>query len=123
MKIDINKFSFFIASTGSLNNYGSTLTSTKSALSTKDLSYLKDQADQDLFKDIQNGVNAIISTGFTVQGIIAINQQFTNGPIEAPTLPGHLRNYMYNEEDNVHMIVERSYSPNRRLLHPARNCY
>lgn len=22
---------------------------------------------------------------------------------------------MYNEEDNVHMIAERSYSPNRRL--------
>ncbi len=43
MKIDINKFSFFIASTGSLNNYGSTLTSTKSALSTKDLSHLKDR--------------------------------------------------------------------------------
>nr|WP_243685682.1 Fic family protein [Limosilactobacillus fermentum] len=40
--------------------------------------------------------------------------------MEAPTLPGHLRNYMYNEEDNVHMIAERSYSPNRRLHTPPK---
>lgn len=40
-------------------------------------------------------------------------QSINSSPIvpsnSAHTLPGHLRNYMYNEEDNVHMIAERSY--------------
>lgn len=43
MKIDINKFFFFIVLIGLLNNYGSILISIKFVLLMKDFLYLKDR--------------------------------------------------------------------------------
>ena len=68
---NIDKLARFIASLGSLNEYGSTIAQTKKALETENLTYLSSQTDQVIFQDALKGIKAIQKTGFNVDGIIA----------------------------------------------------
>lgn len=95
----------FITSFGGLNSYGSTVAQTKKALDNGTPGTLSNSNDEGLFRDALSGINAILKYGFTVQGIIAVNQTFTHNEEEDPSLPGHLRNSMYNAEDNISISV------------------
>ena len=68
---NIDKLARFIASLGSLNEYGSTIAQTKKALETENLTYLSSQTDQVIFQDALKGIKAIQKIGFNVAGIIA----------------------------------------------------
>ncbi|MFR4175473.1 MAG: hypothetical protein ACLUQC_09750 [Lactococcus raffinolactis] len=105
---NIDKLARFIASLGSLNEYGSTIAQTKKALETENLTYLSSQTDQVIFQDALKGIKAIQKTGFNVDGIIAVNKQFDGDSDEQPTMPGHLRNAYYNPGDQIAITLDPS---------------
>lgn len=105
---NIDKLARFIASLGSLNEYGSTIAQTKKALETENLTYLSSQTDQVIFQDALKGIKAIQKTGFNVDGIIAVNKQFDGDSNEQPTMPGHLRNAYYNPGDQIAITLDPS---------------
>ncbi|HIX69742.1 MAG TPA: Fic family protein [Candidatus Enterococcus stercoravium] len=96
----------FITSLGSLNNYGSTVLQTKKALDLKSTSPLnQDNDDAAIFSDALKGIKAIKKNGFNTDGIISINAQFNTPSKEQPSMPGHLRNAYYNEDDRIAIVV------------------
>lgn len=109
---------FFITSFGSLNDYGSTLTKTKQALDHHDASYLDEGGpeDQALFQDALDGIAAAQKAGFTVEGIKAINRSFVHSEAEDPTIPGHLRNSLYNTDDNISVNTNRHLNSHQGLV-------
>ncbi|MHC5247421.1 Fic family protein [Enterococcus sp. LJL90] len=99
----------FIASLGSLNGYGSTVLQTKKALDENSTKPLKQNSeDPVIFTDALKGTAAIKETGFSTDGIIAINKQFDSPSDEQPNWPGHLRNGLYNEDDRIAIILDES---------------
>lgn len=99
----------FIASFGSLNGYGSTVAQTKRALDTGNTGALQqDNEDVPIFKDALAGIAAVKDAGFTVEGIISINKAFKYSEAEDPKIPGHLRNSMYNSDDNIAISIDQS---------------
>lgn len=95
-----------IASIGSLNGYGSSIAQTKRALDTGDTNFMRqDNEDVSLFEDIIDGIHAVKKEGFSVQGIIAINKMFKHSELEDPIMPGHLRNALYNTDNNIAIMV------------------
>lgn len=106
----------FITSLGSLNNYGSTILQTKKALDEQSTKPLRQNIDDiAIFKDSLKGIEAIKKRGFNTEGIIAVNKQFDTPSDEQPTIPGHLRNAYYNEDDRISVVIDRdgreSYIP------------
>jgi hypothetical protein len=96
-----------IASIGSLNGYGSSIAQTQKALDTGNTKYLKQEnEDVNIFKDIVAGIAAAKEYGFNVEGMIAINKAFTHSEVEDPIIPGHLRNALYNSDDNIAITVD-----------------
>lgn len=99
----------FIASFGSLNGYGSTVAQTKRALDTGNTDVLQqNNEDVPIFKDALAGIAAVKKAGFTVDGIISINKAFKYSEEEDPKIPGHLRNSMYNPDDNIAISIDQS---------------
>lgn len=99
----------FITSLGSLNNYGSTVLQTKKALDENSVKPLRQNKDDiAIFTDALKGIEAIKEIGFTVEGVIAINKQFTSPSDEQPNMPGHLRNAYYNSDDQIAIILDRT---------------
>ena len=97
----------FIASFGSLNGYGSTVAQTKRALDTGNTNVLQqNNEDVPIFKDALAGITAVKKSGFTVDGIININKAFKYSEEEDPKIPGHLRNSMYNPDDNIAITID-----------------
>ena len=82
-----NALARFITSLGSLNHYDSTVYQTKRALDLGATSPLRQDAD-----DIALFKGAVRKVRFSVDGIIAVNQQFNSQSDEDPNRPGHLRN-------------------------------
>lgn len=104
--VDNAKLAQFITSLGSLNDYGSTVAQTKEALELKSTGPLKqDGEDVAIFQDALKGIAAIQRVGFSVDGIISVNQAFDTPSPEQPKLPGHLRNAYYNEDDRIAVVV------------------
>lgn len=96
----------FIVSFGSMNNYSSSVLQTKKALDLNDLSKLEQNTDDgDIFKDALDGITAAKKYGFSTQGIIEINRQFTHSQEEDPKLPGHLRTSKYYNPDDAVVII------------------
>lgn len=97
----------FIVSLGSLNGYGSTVLQTKQALDKKSIKPLQQDIDDiAIFTDALKGIEAIKKTGFSTEGIIAVNRQFDSPSEEQPTMPGHLRNAYYNPDDQIAIIID-----------------
>lgn len=109
---------FFITSFGSLNDYGSTLAQTKQALDHQDTTYLNhdNPEDQALFQDALDGIEAIQKHGFTVEGIKAINRSFVHSETEDPMIPGHLRNSLYNTDDNISVNTNQYLNSHQGLV-------
>ncbi|WP_143463777.1 Fic family protein [Levilactobacillus enshiensis] len=106
-KHDNTALARFITSLGSLNDYGSTVAQTKQALDLNSSQPLaQNGADVAIFQDTLRGIAAVKQVGFSVAGIIAINQAFTTPSVEQPTLPGHLRNGRYNEDDRIAITID-----------------
>ncbi|WP_295730187.1 Fic family protein [uncultured Limosilactobacillus sp.] len=105
--MDNSRLAEFIASFGSLNSYGSTVAQTKKALDSGDLRVLNKPSDMGIFKDALSGIKAIQKAGFSVDGIINVNKSFNHSAEEDPDLPGHLRNTMYNTDDNISVLVDQ----------------
>ena len=101
----------FITSFGCLNGYGSSVAQTKKALDDRNTKPLE-QSEKDIgiFKDALAGIAAIKKNGFSVDGIIVINKAFVFAEDEDPEIPGHLRNSLYNTDDNISIIVDKSSS-------------
>ena len=105
--VDNTALAQFIASFGSLNGYGSTVAQTKRALDTGNTNALEqDNEDVPIFKDALAGIKAVKKDGFTVDGIININKSFVYSKEEDPAIPGHLRNSMYNSDDNIAITID-----------------
>ena len=105
--MDNTKLAHLVASIGSLNGYGSSIAQTKKALDTGNVQYLKQGTeDSNIFKDVVAGIDAIKEIGFNEDGIIAVNKAFINSEEEDPILPGHLRNTLYNTDDNIAITVD-----------------
>lgn len=104
---DNTAFARFITSLGSLNDYGSSVLQTKQALDLNSTRPLRPGADVAIFQDALKGIAAIKATGFSAEGVIAINQQFDTPSPEQPKLPGHLRNGYYNEDDQIGIVIDR----------------
>ncbi|MDR1606240.1 MAG: Fic family protein [Streptococcaceae bacterium] len=109
--VDNTKLAHFITSLGSLNDYGSTVLQTKQALETGTTTPLNQEGeDVAIFQDALKGIHAIEKIGFSVAGIIAINQAFDTPSPEQPTLPGYLRNAYHNEADRIAVIIGKNAS-------------
>ncbi|MDR3191053.1 MAG: Fic family protein [Lactobacillaceae bacterium] len=105
--MNYQKFAEFLTTLGSLNGYASTVADTRLALETNNAKLLtKGENDAIIFQDALAGIAEIKQIGFSVDGIIAINKAFKSGGDEQPIIPGHLRNAMYNTDDNVHIILD-----------------
>lgn len=106
-KQDNTALARFITSLGSLNDYGSTVAQTKQALDLNSPQPLN-QGGEDvaIFQDALQGIAAVKQVGFSVDGIIAINRAFATPSVEQPTLPGHLRNGLYNEDDRIAITID-----------------
>ncbi|GFH41431.1 Fic family protein [Pseudolactococcus insecticola] len=100
------KLAQFIVSLGGLNEYKSSVAQTKKALEVESTQPLiQNNNDAAIFQDAVKGINAIKQVGFSVDGIIAVNKQFDTPNEEQPTLPGHLRNAYYNEDDRIAVVT------------------
>lgn len=98
----------FITSLGSLNDYGSSVLQTKKALDTHSTKHLRQNNDDiAIFKDSLKGIDVIKKTGFSTDGVIAINKQFDSQSDEQPSMPGHLRNAYYNEDDRIGIVIDK----------------
>ena len=71
--------------------------------------------DVPIFKDALAGIKAVKKDGFTVDGIININKSFVYSKEEDPAIPGHLRNSMYNPDDNIAIYQSLLYFPEKIL--------
>lgn len=105
--MDLTKFAEFITALGSLNGYASTIAETKRALEMRNAQVLtRGQNDAIIFADAVKAIDAVHELPLTVDTIIQINKSFDGGGDEQPTMPGHLRNDVYNPElDSVSVIV------------------
>lgn len=98
----------FLLAIGQLNDIKSTLPQIKRALDQESPDLLnQDKDDVAILQDAQKGINVAQNSGFSVDGIIAINTAFNSASDEEPTWPGHLRNAFYNEDDRIGIIVNR----------------
>lgn len=105
--MDNTRLAQFIVSFGGLNSYGSTIAQTKQALDMGKAESLNSFSDVGLFEDALAGISAARKNGFTVEGIIAINKSFTHNEDEDPDIPGHLRNSLYNSDDNISVAINK----------------
>jgi hypothetical protein len=105
--MDITKFAEFITALGSLNGYASTIAETRQALEMRNPNILTRGAnDAIIFTDAVRAIDAVKCQELSVDTIIEINKNFTGGGDEQPAMPGHLRNDIYNpEQDSVTVIV------------------
>lgn len=111
----------FITSFGSMNNYKSSVLQTKRALDLNNISRLKNpETDGAIFNDALAGIAAAKDTGFSADGIIAINKSFTNSEAEDPKWPGHLRSSkFYNPDDSIVIITDPNGSTRDAYYAPA----
>lgn len=106
----------FITSLGSLNGYGSTVLQTKKALDEGSTKPLRQNVDDiAIFQDSLKGIEVIKKIGFSTDGIIAVNKAFSSDSNEQPSMPGHLRNAYYNDDDRIAITIDEhsheSYFP------------
>ncbi|XRJ98382.1 Fic family protein (plasmid) [Latilactobacillus sakei] len=68
-----------------------------------------------IFQDSLKGIEVIKKIGFSTDGIIAVNKAFSSDSNEQPSMPGHLRNAYYNDDDRIAITIDEhsheSYFP------------